>query len=213
MREALFNPEAASPSLAEWATARNKEKKQRLPRRKKQQENIQGLFQKIASASLRPLDLATFAKNGNSFLTMVLNEPSWKQIVLEAYLGQTWRRWHPAETAEVDSAFARLDCALLFKLPVTRNYLLAELLYDVGPITKVGAPESERSNPQVLSGNQINNEEDQEYVASALHCDRLLTCDGGMHRIADAFTQAGYWKGICIRIPPDEADKLDRHFS
>ena len=72
--------------------------------------------------------------------------------------------------------------------------------------------ESEESNPQVLSGNQINNEEDQEYVASALHCDRLLTCDDGMRRIADAFTQAGYWKGICIHIPPDEADKLDRYF-
>jgi hypothetical protein len=92
-------------------------------------------------------------------------------------------------------------------------YLLVELLYDVGPITKIGPSENEKSNSQVLSGNQINNEEDQEDVASALHCDRLLTCDDAMHRIADAFTQAGYWKGICIHIPPDEVDKLDRHFS
>jgi hypothetical protein len=210
--EGLSNPETASPSLAKWATDRYEEKKQRLPARKKQQEKIHGLFQKIAAAFLCPPDLATFAKNGSSFLAMVLNQPGWRQFVLEAYLGQTWKRWHSAETADIDAAFSRLDNELLLELPFTRNYLLAELLYDVGPITKVGPPESEKSNPQVLSGNQINNEEDQEYVASAFHCDRLLTCDRGMQRIAESFRQAGYWKGNCVFIPRNEADQLDRHF-
>lgn len=209
LREALLNPEAASPSLAKWTADRYKEKTQRMPARKRQQKEIRRGFQEKAPFLLRPLDLATFAKNGSSFLAMVLNEPSWKQSVLNAYLGQTWKRWHSVESAEIDNAFARLDYELLLKQPFTHSYLLAELLYDVAPITKIGPLESEKSNPQVSSGNQINNEEDQEYVESALHCDRLLTCDGGMHRIAEAFRQAGHWKGDCIFIPRDQADDID----
>jgi hypothetical protein len=213
LREALLNPETASPSLAKWATNRYEEKKQRLPFRKRQQKEIRRLFQEKAPALLRPLDLATFAKNGSSFLAMVLNKPSWKQVVLEAYLGQIWRReaWHSDCAAQIDRAFAQLDYELLLKLPATHSYLLAELLYDVGPITKIGPPETEKTNRQVLSGNQINNEEDQEYVASALHCDRLLTCDENMHWIAEAFRRAGFWKGSCIFIRPEKADKFDRY--
>ena len=191
-----------------------KKKKQRLAARKRQQEAIRVLVQKLVPELMRPPDLATFAVKGICFLTKALNQPSWRQFVLEAYLGQIWKRetWHHESAAQIDAAFARLDYEPLLKLPFTHSHLLAELLYDVGPITKVGPPESEKSNPQVLSGNQINNEEDQEYVASAFHCDRLLTCDRGMQRIVESFRQAGYWKGNCVFIPRNEADQLDRHF-
>ena len=212
MREALSNPDTVLPSLSRWAPARYEEKKQRLIARKRHQKIIRAWFQKTAPELMSPLDLATFAKNGSSFLAMIVSMADWKKSALEAYLAQVWKRWHPAEMAEIDAACASLDCKLLLKLPVTHSYLLAELLYDVGPITKIGPPGSEKSNPQVLSGRQINNEEDQEYVTSALQCDRLLTCDEGMHRIAEAFRQVGHWKGASIYIPPDKADQLDQFF-
>jgi len=205
-REAMSDP----AKLGNWMASRHEEKEKRSTARKQQQ----AWFQKNApDAFLHPPDLVTFAKNGSSFLAMVLKEPDLKKLVLEAYLGQTWKRWHSAETAEIDIAFARLDCELVLKLPCTHSYLLAEFLYDVGPITKIGPPESKKSNPHVLSGKQNNNEEDQEYVASALYCDRLLTCDDGMRQIAQAFREAGYWKGKCILIPGYEADQLERHFA
>jgi len=207
--EALSNLHKASPDLGEWLANRYEEKKHRRTARKHQQVTFR---QGAPAPFLHPPDLGTFARNGNSFVVMVMNNTEWRQRMLESYLGQTWRRWHGAESAEIDTALGGLSYELLLKLPFTKSYLLAELLYDVGPITRVGRPEREKSNPQVLSGNQINNEEDQEYVESALHCDRLVTCDTDMHTMAEAFRQAGYWKGNCVFIPCKEADQLDRYF-
>lgn len=207
MHDALTNPGVAT-DLREQMGKRLLEKKERRARRKKQQEWLQ----KIVSADfLHPLDLATFVRNGICFLEMSLSNPNRKRVILESCLGQIWKRWHVDTTTQIEDAFARLDYQLLLKLPFTYSYLLAELLYDFAPITNVGPLHRKRSNPQVLSGNQINHEEDQEYVTSALHCDRLLTCDAGMHRMADVFQQAGLWKGACILIPPNEVDQLGRY--
>lgn len=210
---ALTAPDSVSPDLRAWMDKRYFEKKERLAQREKKQEWFK---ETVPVELLRPQDLATFVTNGNSFLEMAFSKPSWKQILLGASLGQVWNRdtWHSNSAAQIDAVFAKLDYKTLLKLPFTYSYLLLELLYDFAPITKIGPQKSEKSNLQVLSGKkkkQINNEEDQEYVATALHCDRLLTCDTEMHRMADMFREARKWKGTCILMPPKEADQLERY--
>lgn len=86
---------------------------------------------------------------------------------------------------------ARLDFDDLDHLRFTRNYLLLELLYDLAPVCRLGPPARPRSDPFVLKPgrqSQLNNEDDQQYVASAFAFPALLTCDRGMDQIASALS-------------------------
>jgi hypothetical protein len=88
--------------------------------------------------------------------------------------------------------------------------LLAEILYDLAPISKVANQHGDYASiwPQ-KARKQINDEEDQQYVAPGLMFQRLLTCDRGMHLIADLFAQRRLWQGKSILIPRQEIHRLE----
>ena len=49
---------------------------------------------------------------------------------------------------------------------------------------------------------QFNNLADERYVQSALMCDRLLTCDRGMHNVMELLKSCGFWDGVSVFIDP-----------
>ena len=93
--------------------------------------------------------------------------------------------------------------------------ILAYLLYLSGPVARIGPKESIKANPFVLSGDQINNEEDEEYMTSAVLCDYLLTCDKKMHNMAEMhktacrFKHSGQWPRASILTPRTMADQIE----
>ena len=195
-----------APDLKDWAQKRFREKEERREMRKRQQRLYKMAFVK---EFLNPPDLATFLENGILFLCHEMESVDLKMVSLNGYLGSALRRWHADCADQIEKAFSEVTFDSLDQTRFTRNYLLAEVLYDLAPITKLGRPEAEKSNPLVLSGNQINNEEDQQYIACAFACQRLLTCDCGMHKMANVFTERGLWIGRSIYIPPGEIERIE----
>ena len=206
LRSVLADLDTGAPDLERWAEERRLEKVERVPWRKRQQEICKKAFSK---GFLNPPDLATFMENGIRFLCHEMELAELKMLSLNAYLGSALKRWHPDSAEEIENAFSEVTFDSLDRARFTRNYLLAEVLYDLAPIIKWGPRESEKSNPLVLSGKQINSEEDQQYIACAFACQRLLTCDGGMHRIASLFTARGLWLGEAISIPRARIDQIE----
>jgi hypothetical protein len=88
-------------------------------------------------------------------------------------------------------------------------------MYLAAPVARIGRRETIRSNPLILSGRQINNEEDEEYVTSAVLCDYLFTCDTGMHRMADLLNTRCLFKHIgsrerqAVLVPRTKVDQLE----
>lgn len=201
--------------IGELIDRRFEEKNIRRDARKTLQGEFKKLTQgrgKIAKRFMHPTDLGTFARNSASFLEMVLNSPSTRTVALEGWLGEVLMRWHPNETTTIEGLLGQLDYAALLKRPATHGYLLAELLYDLGPITQVGPNRKGTADPLVLAGSKINHEEDQEYVASALHCDKLLTCDKGMQRMAEAMCAGGFWRGRSVWVATERVEYTDDYF-
>jgi len=206
LHSVLADLDTGAPDLKCWAEERLLKKEERLQWRKRQQE-IYKRF--LGEESLNVPDLATFMENGIHFLCHEMESAEQKMLSLNAYLGSALKRWHPDCAEEIENAFSEVTFDSLDRARFTRNYLLAEVLYDLAPITKWGPRESEKSNPLVLSGKQINNEEDQQYIVCAFACQRLLTCDGGMHRMASLFTARALWIGEAILIPRERIDQIE----
>jgi len=207
--EALSNPTNKSFNLETWMTERYTEKKRRRDVRKVLRDQLQRI---VPTQLLAPPNLETYAHNSVSFLQLTVARPTTKVLMLRAYLGCEWDHQHSAETVAIAEAFSHLDYSELLKLPATHSYLLTSLLYDLARVAKIGLPQKRKSNPQILSGSAINDGEDQEYLASALLCDRLLTCDTNLHKMAKVFEEGGFWKGKCIFIPRDAPDRLEEYW-
>lgn len=207
--EALLNPTDATFDLNTWMSERFREKQRRRDVRKTLHERLQKI---VPERLLTPPDLETFAHNTVVFLKVIMGRTTTKELMLRTYVGVEWEHQHSAEVAEINEAFICLDYPQLLKFPATHSYLLTNLLYDLARITKIGLPQKGKSNPQVLSGSAINDSEDQQYLASALLCDRLLTCDAGLHQMANVFQEGRLWKGTSVFIPRDKVDQLESYF-
>jgi hypothetical protein len=58
---------------------------------------------------------------------------------------------------------------------------------------------------------QRGNINDELYVAAALLCDTLLTCDKSMAKVARLFNEIGFWNGKVLELsPPKGKTILDR---
>ena len=206
----LRNLTTVAVPLAEWEAKRFAEKKERREARNRQKN---GYLHLLTEDFRAPLDLAEFANNGIRFLRAVLNRPELGSPVLEGVLAHGLRRRHKECIKEIDLRLSSLNFDQLGCLPFTKGYLLAEVLYDIGRVSKLGPKASAIANPQVLSKSNMNDEEDQQYVASALICDGLVTCDQGMHRVACAIKETGHWHGSSWYVPRDHVDRLEDYLS
>lgn len=207
--QAVENPDSLAPDSQQWAAERRQEKQERLSARREHQE----LRRKTYNPDwLRVPDLAAFMERGIQQMCIELDHSQEMKVRrLNRYLGRNLKKLYPEGTDSIDRAFSEITFDALDATRFTRNYLLAEVLYDLAPISKVG-PNQCGDYRNVLSQKpkkQINDEDDQQYVAAALGCNRLLTCDEGMHTIADLFSQRGIWAGKSIHIPRAEVQRLE----
>jgi hypothetical protein len=164
---------------------------------------------------LREDDEDAFVQKAELFLNAKLIDPDSRAEFL-AHRCKGLDKLHKESVGQTQAALAELDPGNIAAAPFTHDYLLAGLLYLLAPVTRIGPEETMASNPLVLSGDQVNNEEDEEYVTSAVLCDYLLTCDKGMHRMSGLLNRACLLKHPGARerrpvlLPRAEVDHLQR---
>ena len=204
--QAVENPNSLAPDSQRWAAERRKEKEERLLARREHQE----LRRKTYNPDwLRVPDPAAFMERGIQQLCIEIDHSQEMKVRrLNRYLGRNLKKLYPEGADSIDRAFSEVTFDGLDLTRFTRNYLLAEVLYDLAPISKVGPNQcGHYANLwEQNRGKQINDEDDQQYVAAALGCHHLLTCDKGMHKIADLFAQRGIWSGKSDLIPRIKID-------
>jgi hypothetical protein len=137
-----------------------------------------------------------------------LDDPQKKQDLLETILGDTFRFRHPDATQEIDAAFAQYDKVTFKSFPFTHNCLTVRLAYVLAPIVRIqNVTDSEpRTILKAKRRDQDNNWADEQYVVSALICERLLTMDTGMRNIANVFQANRLWRGQTVFF--DAKDQL-----
>jgi len=204
--DVVGNPDSLSAEAPQWIIERRQEKTERLQARteyqclmKEKNDEASRIFPNHAAFMERVIFQLGVEIDGSSEL---------KICRLNRYLGSFIKRRHPdceelTQKAFIEATFDELD-----KTRFTRNYLLTELLYDWAVICKVT---NEFNQPiKILDDKkQINDEDDQQYVASALVCSRLLTCDKGMSSIAGFFSERKLWAGKPVYIPRDKIEKFE----
>ncbi len=221
LQRILANILSGSPSrryftvskLQKWYKNHRKEKEKRLERRLQQQKFYQQKFYRNRlppSFFLQP-DMKAFAAACVHLLKLKLAHPQCKQAILKGYLRSTLERWHSKQRRRIQAAFSRFSLASLAKRHFTGKYLLLELMYDLAPITRFGPKGELKFVSPPAEEKQMNNEEDQEYVASALLCDGLVTCDQAMHRIACGMREIGLWNGSSWYVPSGHVDRLEQY--
>lgn len=135
---------------------------------------------------------------------LALHEPTKKKELLETILGKNFRTRHQECVNEIEEAFSKYSLETFALFPVVRNCLTVRLAYFFGPSVRIQTPTD--SEPQIIlksdRRDQDNNVADEQYVITALMCDRLLTRDKGMRNIANIFQANGLWKGQTIFIDP-----------
>lgn len=206
--DAVKNPDSLSPEAAAWLPARRQEKQERLEARLEFQEGIKKNYGKN---DFPFPNLPDFMEDCIIKLCMKIDgSPGRKMHRLNAHLGRDLKRRHADHTGSIEKAFSEATFDLLDKTRFTRNYLLAEILYDLGVISSYTNSSGDVTNVLPRNpGKQINDEDDQQYVAAALACRRLLTCDASMHRIAALFSERGIWTGTSIHIPRNAVQRLE----
>jgi hypothetical protein len=197
--EAMSNPDSLRAEAAQWLSDRRKEKDERLLARLEYQGLRKAHFGPAIYHFSTSLD---FMECAIKQLCVEVDSPNLRESRLNRYLGRNLKALHPESAALIEKAFATATFDMLDRTRFTRNYLLAEILFDLAPICRIANQYGHHASIwHKKSGKQINDEEDQQYVAASLMFHRLLTCDERMHFIADLFAQRGLWPGKSIHVP------------
>jgi hypothetical protein len=187
----------ADPSSVAWVAERRRTREEQTNRR------IQWQRRKVPPGQFYlERDEETFFKQITNLLLQQLSQTASKAELLGTFLGSVFVQRHPGNTDAIHAALSRINELNLNDCKFSRNYLIASLVYLIAPITKVLADRHGKQQPlKILDRqDQRNNLEDQEYVASAFLCRRLLTGDAGMARVMRMFQANGLWPGQTIWV-------------
>jgi hypothetical protein len=111
-----------------------------------------------------------------------------------------------------DEAFSELLSPRCKQFYLTARLLMLRFAYLAAPLFTVERPRFGPSGGFVNIG--LNDPTDEEYIASAFLCQRLLTQDLSMARIMAAFEDDGFWRGQTIYLPKGKwLSKPDRFFA
>ena len=182
-RDWLSNLDSCLPQGKEFVKIRYAEKTDEVDKMKTFQENLR-LTDPRNPDSPNPTCFEEFVQKTEIFLRMIFADPKRKQA-FEKHLGASLNKWHPETVQRTEEALAKLSIDDLSRKTFTHDYTMVFLLYLWAPVARIGPQKSKPSNPIVLPGKKVNNEADAEYIVCALHCDYLLTCDKGMHKMAE----------------------------
>lgn len=150
---------------------------------------------------------AAFMKEAiHPFFLAKLKDSSASCGMLEAYFGKRLRQSRPDLNAKIDAAFDAYRPDTADRFPFTTAWLIVHLTYMRAPLVKIGPDRQRRSLPCLISRGkgQINHDSDEKYVAAAMMCDRILTCDEGMKNVAEAIRAGGNWSGEVVYFHPKE---------
>lgn len=167
---------------------------------------------------LAPADGFYLVKSEQEFFERAMKMPFFchldvhqkKQEMLETILGETFRFKYPDAIQEIDTAFAHYGKDNYKSFPFTFNCLSVWWAYILAPIFRIQTTSD--SEPRMILNPdkfcQANNLADEQYVVSALICDRLLTMDNGMRNIARVFQTNQRWRGQTIFFLPAKKKDL-----
>jgi hypothetical protein len=183
------------PEARKWADERKRDGKTVAQRWKNLQQTIAPSGFHIVGSDkefLQSVVLPEFLK--------ILKNPAAKKEYLESVLGEKFRQRHPNSLKDIETAFDEYTEKNYELFPVTRICLVLRLVYLLAPVVRI-QPSSNTTAAAILSSRtnrQINNSADEQYVASAQLCDRLITRDRGMKNVAEIFRNVGLWPGQTI---------------
>ena len=158
-------------------------------------------------------NLSAFIQYAHGGLRREIADSNSRMAFFSGIILQHLTEWHPETVTRTEETFRELD---LNQAPYTHDCMLAYAMYLLAPVARIGTDRSKRANPCVLSGDQINNEEDEEYVTSALLCENLLTCDkrmhsmAEMHKVASLFRHRGTWPRTSILVPREMVKQVEQ---
>ena len=197
VRRAIFNFTPDSTAAVNFFAEYRLEREQQIERRRQwQNERIPpGKF-------FLGRDEKTFVQQLTDYFLKQLAQSASRSDILDTIFGDVFIQRHPEQTADIKATLSKISDSTINKYPFSRNCLIASFVYMIGPITKVLVKPGGRQQPvKVLDRqNQRNNLEDQEYVASAFLCERLLTGDQEMAKVMGMFEARGLWHGKTIWI-------------
>jgi hypothetical protein len=191
----LWELAPADPKALRWVPERRRMREEQISRR------IQWQRRKVPPGEFfLERDEGTFFRQVTNLLLQQLSRAVPKADLLETFIGNVFVHRHPENASAIHAALRKVDDTNINDYKFSRNYLISSLVYLIGPITKVlAAPHGKQQPLKILDRqDQRNNLEDQEYVASAFLCARLLTGDAGMAKVMGMFQANGLWPGRTI---------------
>ena len=164
-------------------------------------------------AEILPSDKFASVEDGREFFEKsirrkfaeMLSDPIRKRKLLERELGLAFRATHPEWSKEIDKAFDSYSPETFEKYQAPLMCIIAGMFYFYAPLCKIVPPDGGDQAVKILGRgfrDQSNNLADQQYVQSALLCDRLLTRDKGMHNVMKLLKECALWDGVSVFIDP-----------
>ncbi len=134
------------------------------------------------------------------FLARDKDPQLWLEM-LDKSLGQSMRARYPAEAARIGQALAGLSTERLKACPATFNIIVSKLYYFWAPLVRIGThPNNARRLLRRGERQQRGNIHDERYVAAAMLCNSLLTCDEDMENAANCLVRCGLWTGKVVNV-------------
>lgn len=193
-----LNLEPNDPKFLQWLEENWSAKKQAIDERVAEQRSIlpAGSFATISS------DEDLFNKFIRIKFMEILESPERTKQLLENWLGRQLRHRHTNFKRRIEKAFGRFNKETFKKYPVTLSYILTSMFYFYAPLCRIQHSSGEEKRKIIGSAKneQRNNITDQQYIVSALLCERLLTSDEGMRNMINIFKRGGFWTGETVFI-------------
>jgi hypothetical protein len=189
----LFNLKSNDPELLVWLGERRKLKDETVAQWKSAQQNFP-LPNRMAQLSNESAFLTDVVC---PYLRRILDDPKKKEDFLRAVFEKTFQRNSELSNG-IATAIKNYSGQNLVQFQITLICLIIRLCYFLGPIFQI-----QNGRKIVKTGNQRNSVEDEQYVASSMLGNRLITGDEEMARIANAFRDVGLWKGTVIFVDPN----------
>jgi hypothetical protein len=189
----LFNLKSNDPELLVWLGERRKLKDETVVQWKSAQQK----FQLPNGADQLPDESTFLSKVVCPFLRHILDDPKKKEDFLWTVFEKTFQR-NSELSSEISTAIQNYSRQNLAQFQITLICLTIRLCYFLGPIFQI-----QNGRKIVKTENQRNSFEDEQYVASSMLGNRLITGDEEMARIANAFRDVGLWKGTVIFVDPN----------
>ncbi len=119
--------------------------------------------------------------------------------LVDRCLSERLKERRPGLAEKYDEAFSELLSGRWTQFYLTAGLLQVRFAYVAAPLTIVEGPRFGPTGSFIKIS--LNDPRDEEYIISALLCQRLLTQDLGMARIMAAFEDGGFWSGKTVYLP------------